>query len=282
MKRSALGRGLGALIPTDGVQREQAGVLFCSTEDIRPNPDQPRSAFDQEGLEALAETVRRHGILQPLLVSKKEAGYELIAGERRLRAAKLAGLDKVPVIVIDIEAGDRLEISLLENLQRENLNPVEEARAYRALLDRFGCTQDDLAKKLGKDRSSLANSLRLLNLPNEIQEDLASGVLSPGHGRALLALGSEALQKKAKRCIETKKFTVRETEAYIKRLQDETRAKPRGAHGGHEPELDHVQDELCKYYGTRVKIVKRGQGGDIQIRFASMDDLDRLYTQLIR
>ena len=282
MKRPALGKGLGALIPEAGAEREHRGIIFSGVEDIFPNPDQPRNRFDQEGLESLAETIRKRGILQPLLVRRKGEKYELIAGERRLRAAKIAGLEKVPIIVNEVDTSDSLEISLLENIQREDLNPVEEARAYKVLLDRVGLTQEELAKKLGKDRSSLTNSLRLLNLPKAVQKDIENGLLTPGHGRALLALPEGDMQLKASHVIKSRKLSVRETEAYIKRLQPESTQKDKKPQRIEDQEFMSVQDELCKYYGTQVKILRRGKGGRIQIDFYSWEDLDRLYSLLTR
>lgn len=282
MKRPALGKGLGALIPSAEAQWEERGVLFSRIEDILPNPDQPRNTFDQEGLAALAETIRTRGILQPLLVRREGEKYELIAGERRLRAAMIAGLERVPIIINEVGAGEALEMSLLENIQRENLNPLEEAHACKTLLDRMGLTQEELAKKLGKDRSSLANTLRLLNLPQEIRQEIEKGVLSQGHGRALLSLQNETLQTKAMHFIRDKNLSVRETERYIKKLQRGTKQTPKDRRCISDPDLEHIQDELCKYYGSQIKIMRHGKGGKIQIRFYSLDDLDRLYALLTR
>jgi ParB family chromosome partitioning protein len=281
-KKPALGKGLGALIPLEQGSREEQGIIFCRIEDILPNPNQPRNIFDPEGLKALAGTIKDRGILQPLIVRRKGEGYELIAGERRLRAAKIAGLEKVPIIIYEAEARDSLEISLLENLQRENLNPIEEARAYKTLLEHTGLTQEELAKRVGKDRSSLTNTLRLLNLPKEIQQEIESGVLTPGHGRALLSVEHSDLQVRAKNIIKNKKLSVRETEIYVKKLQSEIKEKIKGNKIFDDPDINHLQDELCKMYGTRIKIVKRGKGGEIQIYFYTLDDLDRLYSLLTR
>ncbi|NWG75548.1 MAG: ParB/RepB/Spo0J family partition protein [Rubrivivax sp.] len=255
---------------------------MCAVDDIVPNPDQPRNAFSQEALEGLAETIRERGILQPLLVMRRGDRYELIAGERRWRAAKMLGLETVPVIVMEVDEADRLEISLLENIQRENLNPIEEARAFRTLLDRFGFTQETLARKIGKDRSSLSNTLRLLNLPKEIQAEIARGELSAGHGRALLSLSHEEIQTKAKRHIKSKRLSVRDAEAYVKKLQKKAKHDRPGDLDRGDPDIEHLRDELCRLYGTKVTILRRGPAGCVQIHFFSVDDLDRIYQLLTR
>jgi ParB family chromosome partitioning protein len=283
-KRPALGKGLGALIPVAPADQPEAGVSYCNVDEIEPNPDQPRTAFDPQGLESLAETIRNRGILQPLLVRRKGAHFELIAGERRLRAAKIAGLERVPIVIVDVDANDRLEISLLENIQREDLNPIEEAQAYRTLLDRLGVTQEELARKLGMERSSLANMVRLLSLPQGIQQDIASGRLTAGHGRALLALAQEELQLKVCEDVKQRRLSVRETEQYVKKLSKDTHAARQRKETGpaRDPDIEHLEDELCKYYATRVTIVRRGKGGSIHIDYYSPEDLDRVYSLLTR
>lgn len=283
-KRPALGKGLGALIPVAPADQPEAGVLYCNIDEIEPNPDQPRTVFDPQGLESLAETIRRRGILQPLLVRRKGTRFELIAGERRLRAAKIAGLEKVPVVLVDVDASDRLEISLLENIQREDLNPIEEAQAYRTLLDRLGVTQEELARKLGMERSSLANMIRLLSLPPGIQQDIASGRLTAGHGRALVALAHEELQLRVCEDVKQKRLSVRETEDYVKKLRREAHGakERRESMPARDPDMEHLEDELCKHFATKVTIVRRGKGGSIRIDYYSPDDLDRIYSLLTR
>ncbi len=282
-KRPALGKGLGALLPMVDGNNLSTGVLYCNINDIEPNPDQPRTVFDPQGLEALAETIRARGILQPLLVRRKGTRYELVAGERRLRAAKIAGVEKIPIVIVDVDARDRLELSLLENIQREDLNPIEEAQAYKTMLDRLGLTQEELASKLGVDRSSVANMIRLLSLPEDVKKEISSGRLTAGHGRALLALGREDLLNRVCEEVKQKKLSVRETEEYVRKLRGE--AEPKRS-GYKEPtrdlEIARLEEELCKCYGTKIRIVQQGRGGSIHISFYSMEDLDRLCSLLMR
>lgn len=280
-KKPVLGKGLGALIPVyEGKENSLQNATFCDIDQIDPNPSQPRKNFDEDKLASLAETIRKRGILQPLLVRRKGSRYELIAGERRWRAARLAGLDKVPVVVREAEDDESLEISLLENLQREDLNPIEEAHAYQQLLDRLGLTQEDLAGKVGKDRSSVANAIRLLQLPREIQEEVASGGISVGHARALLALTHEVEQIRAVALIKQKGLTVRDTERYVQQ-----RKMGAGTGRAKSPALDpdtrRIQDDLSRRLGMKVTIQKRGKGGRVLISYSSLDQFDRLCSLLL-
>jgi ParB family chromosome partitioning protein len=280
-KKQALGKGLNALIPTGGLEDGgQRGSFLCPVETIQSNPDQPRKSFDEKGLESLAATIRDKGVLQPLLVRKVGSRYELIAGERRLRAAKKAGLKEVPVLIREAEESDRLELSVLENVQREDLNPIEEAKAYKQMLDRFELTQEELARRVGKDRSSVANTLRLLQLPREIQEDLASGRMSSGHARAVLAVDREVLQLKLWAMIKARGLSVREAEKQVQLLKEGKAGKERPL-SPLDPDMQNLQDELCRYFGTRVQIQKGKKGGKIQIRYSSVEELNRLYALLI-
>ncbi len=280
-KKPVLGKGLGALIPVyEGKEDSLQNATFCEIDQIDPNPAQPRKNFDEDKLASLAETIRKRGILQPLLVRRKGGRYELIAGERRWRAARLAGLDKVPVVVREAEDDESLEISLLENLQREGLNPIEEARAYRQLLDRLGLTQEDLAGKVGKDRSSVANSIRLLQLPREIQEEVASGTISVGHARALLALTQEVEQIRAAALIKEKGLTVRDTERYVQQRKMGA-GKGRAKSPALDPDTQRIQDDLSRRLGMKVTIQKRGKGGRLLISYGSLDQLDRLCSLLL-
>jgi ParB family chromosome partitioning protein len=280
-KKPALGKGLDALIPTGGAPAGgQRGSFLCPVEHIVPNPSQPRKRFDERGLASLADTINEKGVLQPLLVRKVGSRFELIAGERRLRAAKKAGLKEVPVLIREDEEADSLELSILENVQREDLNPIEEAKAYKQMSDRLGLTQEELARRVGKDRSSVANTMRLLLLPVEIQEDLSAGQLSAGHARALLGLEQDLLQLKLWALIKEKGLSVREAERYVLEL------KKGGGKGGRspvplDPDMQVLQDELCQFFGTRVKIQTGKKGGNIQIRYTSADELNRIYTLLI-
>jgi len=280
-KKQALGKGLGALIPTGGEGGGgPRGSFLCPVEQIRPNPDQPRKRFDEQALESLAVTIREKGVLQPLLVRRVGNRYELIAGERRLRAAKKAGLAEVPILVREAEESDRLELSILENIQREDLNPIEEARAYKQMLDSLQVTQEELARRVGKDRSSLANTLRLLQLPREIQEDLANGGLSSGHARAILALDREIMQLKLWALIKDKGLSVREAEKHVHEMKAGNAGKAKSL-APLDPDMQTLQDELCQHFGTRVKIQTGKQGGKLQIRYSSAEELNRLYTLII-
>ena len=280
-KKQALGKGLNALIPTGGEEGGgPRGSFLCPVEQIRPNPDQPRKHFDEQSLESLAVTIKEKGVLQPLLVRRVGNRYELIAGERRLRAAKKAGLEEVPVLIREAEESDRLELSVLENIQREDLNPIEEARAYKQMLDRLKVTQEELARRVGKDRSSVANTLRLLQLPREIQEDLATGRLSSGHARAILALDREIMQLKLWALIKDKGLSVREAETRVHEMKEGKAGKEKPP-APLDPDMQTLQDELCQHFGTRVKIQTGKEGGKIQIRYSSAEELNRLYTLII-
>lgn len=281
-KKPALGKGLDALIPTGGAQEgAPKGAFLCPVDQILSNPSQPRKRFDEQSLAALASTIKEKGVLQPLLVRRLGSRYELIAGERRLRAAKLAGLEQIPVLVREDEESDSLELSVLENIQREDLNPIEEARAYKQMQDRLELTQEELARRVGKDRSSVANMMRLLQLPREIQEDLTTGELTAGHARALLGVGQDVLQLKLWALIKEKGLSVREAEQYVQELR-QGKGKKSGPVAALDPDTQVLQDELCQYLGTQVKIQKGKRGGKIQIRYSSTEELDRLYTLLIR
>lgn len=280
-KKQALGKGLDALIPTGGDEGGgPTGSFLCPVEEIRSNPDQPRKRFDEQALASLATTIREKGVLQPLLVRKVGSRYELIAGERRLRAAKIAGLEKVPVLIREAEDSDRLELSVLENIQRENLNPIEEAKAYRQMLERLELTQEELARRVGKERSSVANTMRLLQLPREIQEDLAAGRLSSGHARAILAVDREVLQLKLWHLIKEKGISVREAEKHAQELREGKAGKEKPS-PPIDPDMQSLEDELCQHFGTRVKIQQGKKGGRIQIRYSSAEELNRLYTLII-
>jgi ParB family chromosome partitioning protein len=283
-RKMALGRGLDALIPDLGTVEGMAGsssvtrkdYFLCEIDMIRPNHYQPRRHFATAELEELAESIRSQGIIQPLLVRADNVGYELVAGERRLRAAALAGLDRVPVLVKDVSDAEMLEISLVENIQRENLNPMEEAEAYHRLITEFDLTQDKAAERVGKSRSAVANFLRLRQLPDPIKESIMEGALSMGHARALLGADTPAKQQTAWREVVAKKLSVRDTEALIKRINAEK--KP-----GRTPELTSAQryfrdvsEDLSRQFGTRVRIQRKGKKGRVEIDFFSDDDLDRL------
>jgi len=280
LKKSGLGKGLSALIPEpEGGSGKTEGV-YCPIDQIHVNPDQPRKHFDEAALAGLAETVRERGILQPLLVRKVGSHYELIAGERRLRAAKMAGLQEVPVMIRESLEDDGLELAMIENLQREDLNPIEEARGYKEMLQRLQLTQEELAQRLGRDRSSLANSVRLLQLPREIQDDLIRGDLSSGHARALLALSNEVLQLQVRSLVKEKGLSVRETEKIVLNYKEKKTGRP-ATDQVLDPDMKRIEDELRRYYGSMVKIHQGKKGGKIQIQYASSEELNRIYSLLI-
>jgi len=282
--KTALGKGLDALIPDLGDVAEitrspsaaQTDYFLCETEMIRPNRYQPRRQFSPEELESLADSVRSQGIIQPLLVRPDDSGYELVAGERRLRAASLAGLDRVPVIVRDVSDAKMLEISIVENIQRENLNPMEEAEAYYRLINEFDLTQDQAAGRVGKSRSAVANFLRLRQLPSPIKTSIMGGALSMGHARALLGADTAAKQEAAWREVVAKKLSVRETEALVKRINAKAAPTHTPKPTPEERYFNDVSEQLSRHFGTRVRIQRRGKKGRVEIDFFNDDDLDRL------
>jgi ParB family chromosome partitioning protein len=272
-KRIALGKGLGALIPD--ADRPKGELFHCGIEEIVPNRRQPRKRFDEEKIKELAESIKEKGILEPLLVRKGEEGYELIVGERRWRAAQRAGLREVPVLVKNVDDREALELALVENLQREDLGVLEEADGYRQLIDEFQFTQEELASRIGKDRTSITNTLRLLRLPDDIKEKLADNSLSPGHGRALLSLPTEVDQTEACKTIVKKGLSVRETESLVRRWGKRKPVSP-SAKESVDLEWKQLQDDLRRFLSTRVHISRRGKGGKISIEFYSPAELQRI------
>jgi ParB family chromosome partitioning protein len=281
-KKTALGRGLDALIPEAGfsVDSEPAPApkpyFECEVHLIQPNRYQPRSHFDPDEMAQLSESIRVQGIIQPLLVCKSELGYELVAGERRLRAARMAGLDKVPVVVKSVTDAEMLEISIVENIQRENLNPVEESEAYHRLIAEFGLTQDQAAQRVGKSRSAVANFLRLRQLPENIRQSIVDGQLSMGHARAILGATTPAHQNAVWRAVVGKGLTVRQTEELVKRMAKSAQAIDAKKTTSEQRHLNLVADNLSRSFGTKVQIKKRGKRGKLEIEFYSNEDLDRL------
>lgn len=283
-RKTALGKGLDALIPDLGDVAEitrspsssQNDYFLCETDMIRPNRYQPRRQFPQEELDSLADSIRSQGIIQPLLVRADDSGYELVAGERRLRAAALAGLDRVPVVVKEVSDAKMLEISIVENIQRENLNPMEEAEAYYRLINEFDLTQDQAAGRVGKSRSAVANFLRLRQLPDSIKTSIMDSELSMGHARALLGADTATKQEAAWREVVARKLSVRETEALVKRLNAKAVAAPTPEPTPEERYFNDVSEQLSRHFGTGVRIQRRGKKGRVEIDFYSDDDLDRL------
>ncbi len=273
VQKHGLGRGLGALIP--GAEAPGAVTLEIPLVELEANPLQPRRHFEQTALEELAATIREHGILTPVVVRRAREGYQVIAGERRIRAARMAGLSRIPAVVREASDAQALQVALVENLQREDLNPVEAAEAYRRLVDEFGLTQEEVAGRLGRDRSSVANALRLLRLPKRIREDLAAGVLSEGHARALLGLEKPADQLKARDTVVERRLTVRATEALVRRLRGGAPTKG-DRPAASDPNLQTLEDRLRTALGSKVRIVREGKAGVVEISFFSDDDLTRL------
>ena len=281
-KKMALGKGLGALIPgiEQAAEEKKQDYFYCDIDLIRPNRFQPRTAFSADDLHELAESIKNQGVLQPLLVRHDEAGYELIAGERRLRAAKRAGLTQVPVVIKRVSDGKLLEMSLVENIQRENLNPIEEAEAYHRLITQLNLTQDQASARVGKSRSSVANFLRLRQLPEQIKASIIDGSLSMGHARALLGAESSAQQLATWRAVITKGLSVRETENLVRRMKAEKK-KPKAAPDRSEQiYLARLAEDLSRHFGTKILIKKDGQKGKVEIEFYSNDDLERLLNRL--
>jgi ParB family chromosome partitioning protein len=277
-KRPALGRGLSALIPDSPAASPATAErsLDVDSDLLRPNKFQPRTQMDDERIEDLARSIKSNGIIQPIIVRKVEQGYEIIAGERRWRAAQRAGLLKVPVVVRDIPEDRLLAVALIENIQRENLNPIEEAVAYRRLSDEYNLTQEQIADAVGKDRSSIANYVRLLRLPQEVRGNVASNTLSMGHARALLALADEAAQLRVARDVVSRSLSVRETEALVKKASAPDEKKPEKTADVH---TRAAEDKLRLALGTRVRINRKGKGGRIEIDFVNEDELHRLYER---
>lgn len=290
-KRNVLGRGLGALIPgaddapetghAEDAAAANQRIIDIPLSAIEPNPHQPRMDFDAAAIEELAQSIREKGVLQPLLVRRFGEGYHLIAGERRLRAAKHLALETVPAIVMEVGTDqEMMELSLIENIQRENLNPVEEAKAYRMLIDTCYLTQEEVAGRVGKDRSTIANMLRLLALAPEVLAALQSGQISTGHARPLLALDDPHLQSAICREIIAQGLSVRKVEALVNAYKDGKRDKPKPAQTMKDPNLISLEEDLQRHFGTAVSIQRRGQKGKIEIEFYTDDDLERVLDLL--
>jgi ParB family chromosome partitioning protein len=281
-KRPALGRGLASLIPSapDTTDKKDTTYFLCDTDLIRPNRYQPRIHFSDDELADLSASIKEQGILQPLLVRKDTTGYELVAGERRLRASKMAGLTRVPVVIKDISDKEMLELSIIENIQREALNPLEEAEAYHRLMTEFNMTQEQAAQRVGKSRPAVANMLRLRQLPQQVKETIMDGTLSMGHARALLGAETALHQKSAWREVLSKGLSVRQTEALVKKLKSETKRERSAPANSDNIYFRSLAEELSRQFGTRVQILRQGKKGKVEIDFFSDDDLDRLISLL--
>ncbi len=283
-RHRGLGRGLGALIP--GAETP-SGLTQVRVDDITANPRQPRHEMGTETLRELADSILEHGLIQPLIVTEQAVSegtggtrYQLIAGERRWRAAMLAGLDSVPVLIKEATPEETLELALVENIQRADLNPLEEANAYRQLIDEFGLTQDQVAKRVGRSRVTVTNSLRLLRLPDEVQGALLAGRISEGHARALLGLPGQSLQMDVLRAIEKRALSVRQTEEVVRRLTVSSAAKQEAPDAA-APETRALEDRFRRALGTKVSLFRSRRGGRLVIYFFSEEELQALYDQIV-
>ena len=285
MEKRVLGRGLAALIPEKQTANNmqvlesniQQGVRNISVEKIKANKYQPREDFNQEALNDLVSSIKEKGFIQPILVRSKQGEYELIAGERRFRAAKQLGYKEIPAIIKDVSDLESLEISIIENIQRENLNSIDQAKAYKRLSEEFNMTQDKVADTIGKDRATVANIMRLLNLPVKIQEYVSRGTISMGHARAILSLTKESEQMRLCTKVIKDDLSVRDTESYAKRISI---SKAKSKENKNDPNLNSIEQELREIFGTKVKILKSKKGGKIEIEFYSNADMERVITLL--
>jgi len=279
-RAQGLGRGLAALIPQRSETR--ATTTDIPIASIRPNPDQPRRRFSDAEMATLTASVREHGVLQPVLVTETLDGYQLIAGERRVRAAVAAGLDRIPAVIRHLDDRERLELALIENLQREDLDPIESAHGFRRLIDDFGLTHESIAERVGRARSTVANTLRLLDLAPVVQAAIADGSITEGHGRALGGLSTEHQEHVLGAVIE-QELSVRQTEELVRRLR-EPKASPNGeqpaeARAG-DPDLERIEEDLRHSLGTKVSLARSRRGGRIVIEYYSDEELGRLYDRL--
>ena len=278
-KKGGLGRGMASLLPAAAIA-DDASYFLCPIEQIRPNKNQPRKRFTAEALEELAASIKAQGIIQPLVVTKRDGGYEIIAGERRWRAAQRAGLREVPVVIRDVADEAVLELALIENIQREELNVIEEAEAYRTLVELFGIAQDEVARRVGKSRTTITNTLRLLRLPDDVRQDLIEQRMSMGHARALLGLDDQSLIQRARHEIIAKQLSVRATEELVNRL------KRGGVVSKRHPQqpdllLMAVEEQLQRRFQSRVTISRNAKGqGALSIAFGSTDELTRIIDLL--
>ncbi len=276
--KNVLGKGLGALLPDiDTYDTGRLGFFVCPIEKIHPNPLQPRKNIDSVTLQGLAQSIAEKGILQPLVVREIENGYELIAGERRWRAAQAAGLKAVPVVVKDVSPPEAMELALIENVQREDLNPIEEAMAYKRLIDELGLKQEDVAARVGKERSTITNIMRLLQLPAAVQQDLIEGNINTGHARALLMLDNEAHIEVLRNQIVSKGLSVRQAEEAARRLNKKTVGQNRK---GLDPDIQRLANDLSQRLGIKVNIVHKGKGGKLELYYRNIKEFDELMRAL--
>ncbi len=282
--KRVLGRGLGALIgggekaaPAPVADRSREKYLLCPVGDISPNRTQPRKHFEEAALKELSDSIREKGVIEPLIVRRDSGGFELIAGERRWRASKMAGLAEVPVVVIDATDEESLEFAIIENIQREDLNAIEEAEAYRSLATKFNLSQEEVAKRVGKERATVANYLRLLKLPPEVKDELVKGSISMGHARAILSVEGHGAQTELCRRIITKGLSVREAEALANNGPGKARGKTRRPEGSAHSELEQ---ELREIFGTRITLKDKSGKGRVEISYFSVDERERVIDML--
>ncbi len=278
-RKTGLGKGLGALIPPAEAEAEQ-GVIEAPLSSITPNPHQPRSAIRDQDLIELAASIEEHGVIQPLVVNRTPDGYQLIAGERRWRSARLAGLSTVPVVIKDVAPREMLELALVENLQRSDLSPLEEAMAYHQLTEDFGMTQEQVARRVGKSRAAITNTMRLLKAARAVQEALLADKISEGHARALLGLEQEEAQAAALKTVIKQALNVRQTEALVRRLQGEEQKKtPKKS--AVSPETRALENDFREALGTKVSLNRGKKGGRVVIYFYSDEELEALYELIV-
>ena len=279
MERKALGKGISALIPEVEPADKGTKIVYVRIDQLKPSPFQPREDFDSQQLEELAQSIREKGVIQPILVRRKGEDYEIIAGERRFRAANSLNLKELPIIVKDADDQDSLELSLIENIQRQGLNPIEEAHAYKYLIDKFNVTQDKISEVLGKARASVTNTLRLLKLPQEIQDEIKKNRISFAHGRALLEVEDANQQLRLLEKIISNRLSVRELESLIKRLRSRT-SRSQSRTTTQDPRLYAWEEELQRILATKVRIRKKLKRGHILIEFYSQEELERIVDKL--
>lgn len=280
MAKKGLGKGVGGSL--FGIDEELSssdnGVQLIRLSLIEPNKNQPRKTFDKSKIDTLAQSIKEHGVIQPLVVVKNGDMYSIVAGERRWRAAKAAGISEVPVVIRDYTTRELMEIALIENIQREDLNPIEEALGYKALMDDFDLTQDEVSQRIGKSRSAVANTLRLLSLDNKIQKMLISGELSQGHARAILSVENVSLRYELAKEIVEKNMNVRQAENAAKQLNSKRTVRKKNTDTDFDIELKNVTERLSSHLGTKVKISDNGKKGKIEIEYYGNDDLERLLS----
>ncbi|HEX9777213.1 MAG TPA: ParB/RepB/Spo0J family partition protein [Geopsychrobacteraceae bacterium] len=274
-KRPSLGKGIGALL-SSAAQEGGKKYFVCPLEELKPHGQQPRKVFNDAKMAELVASIKEKGVIQPLVVRQMADHYQIIAGERRWRAAQKAGLDKIPVVIQNVSEDWALEVALIENIQREDLNPLEESAAYRHLMDSFDLSQEEVAKRVGKDRSTVANALRLLKLPERVKDDLLNSRLSMGHARALLSLDDAGDMVEASDEIMRKRLSVRETEQLVKKIKTFGVVKVKKAEKVPDPNLEGLMGAMKQALGTNVKLTPKGKGGQIVIAYHDLDELDRL------